>query len=698
MFLLVRLLDVISPLLTTDGTIITGKDKPYKERKQTLEGPCGFCIRNDEAAFITDAELDPRFKAYYSRIGNDGVVSMLCLPIKDGEGEIRGVIQVGNKVGGGNFDKGDLERLVFLGSYALVAVEHCELLTKAQNIASDTVRVLSETDIEGAKSLLAKRACELTAATHASVWLPDDSGDFLSGTVLNHREKLQQEVSFRVGSYPMGSVALSGRSAKLEIGRALTEMDAALGTQTRNMLCVPIKDEGGSVIAVLSCVNKRSGSFSRQEERALEVLLLSARVAIRNALQIDVLEQNRIKLLGLLGLNAQLCGVMTPKACWAALVEKATVAMPSEAVMVIEADKGASELVVHSAGAAERRFPLRAGVSGEVVASGEMFVTEDIDNEPRFLVRCDAPNGAATRSLMVVPILEPTFEDGSGGACVGAIAWSNRIGSCPSYSPADVEIAQLFASLASLCVCNSRALMVEKVLSRGADSTVLKCKTLLEAARSIVLAPSVDELNNIVTKRSMDLTFAGRSSAFLYDRSQNELRFLGAGGDPLPLSGIVGSVVASNRPVIVPNVSADDRFDPAVDERPGFKAANILAVPMLDSSGKCCGALEAANRLNGTFTETDETLLKALAALTAAALERIKFIETESSLGDVLRLVSSQKSVAGILQVFASCLLLQRLASHHLLQALEQSAASTLKASFVRSFMVDVRGLENLMF
>ena len=90
-----------------------------------------------------------------------------------------------------------------------------------------------------------------------------------------------------------------------------------------------------------------------------------------------------------------------------------------------------------------------------------------------------------------------------------------------------------------------------------------------------------------------------------------------------PGQGIAGVVAASGESLIVNNVYKDERFFPKVDSQSGFRTESIMCVP-LQVERRVIGILEAINKRNGNFNETDLRLFQAIASPLAAAIENAR--------------------------------------------------------------------------
>jgi diguanylate cyclase (GGDEF)-like protein len=86
--------------------------------------------------------------------------------------------------------------------------------------------------------------------------------------------------------------------------------------------------------------------------------------------------------------------------------------------------------------------------------------------------------------------------------------------------------------------------------------------------------------------------------------------------------GIAGWVAQEGIPVVVPDVSKDERFFGKIDKAIRFKTKSILCVP-IKSKEQVVGVLELVNKTTGEpFSKEDLDLLLRLVGLTAIAIER----------------------------------------------------------------------------
>jgi sigma-B regulation protein RsbU (phosphoserine phosphatase) len=125
---------------------------------------------------------------------------------------------------------------------------------------------------------------------------------------------------------------------------------------------------------------------------------------------------------------------------------------------------------------------------------------------------------------------------------------------------------------------------------------------------------------------------AERSSIWLYDPVAHELVLeIATGMLPLrvPLSaGLAGACARDRRIINVPDCYADERFNPEVDRRSGFRTRCMLTLPLVDHKDVLVGVMQVLNKVEGVFDANDEALAVALAAQCAVALQRVRMTES----------------------------------------------------------------------
>ncbi|WP_338023849.1 GAF and HD-GYP domain-containing protein [Archangium primigenium] len=90
-------------------------------------GIAGQVAETGEVINLPDAYADERFNRSFDTLSGYRTQSVLCVPMRDANGEVTGVIQALNKLNGQPFDSEDEELLLALGAQAAGAIENALL-------------------------------------------------------------------------------------------------------------------------------------------------------------------------------------------------------------------------------------------------------------------------------------------------------------------------------------------------------------------------------------------------------------------------------------------------------------------------------------------------------------------------------------------------------------------------------------------
>ncbi len=120
----------------------------------------------------------------------------------------------------------------------------------------------------------ARKLGDLLDAERASLFLVDRATNTL---LLRVAQDLPEtgEVRIPIGSGIAGAAAASGTPIRVDDAyadpRFNPEVDRRSGFRTRSILCLPLKDRGGSVFAVAQLLNRRDGeAFAAEDERSFD--------------------------------------------------------------------------------------------------------------------------------------------------------------------------------------------------------------------------------------------------------------------------------------------------------------------------------------------------------------------------------------------------------------------------------------------
>ncbi len=180
------------------------------------------------------------------------------------------------------------------------------------------------------------------------------------------------------------------------------------------------------------------------------------------------------------------------------------------------------------------------------------------------------------------------------------------------------------------------------------SSEIARLERLLEVYKGLVevsaLINGITESGELlaaileVARRVMRVEAA---SLFLV-RPDGSLELNSASGGGIPLAdgggekiivprgrGISGWVLEHRKPLLIPDVYADDRFYRDVDRQTGFRTRSLLCAPLV-SGGKDIGALQVLNPIGReAFDEADLEAFTAYGTLAATAIDKVRTSERQ---------------------------------------------------------------------
>jgi Nif-specific regulatory protein len=144
---------------------------------------------------------------------------------------------------------------------------------------------------------------------------------------------------------------------------------------------------------------------------------------------------------------------------------------------------------------------------------------------------------------------------------------------------------------------------------------------LYETSTSIHAIRDLDEmLRSIMAKIKTVFHIEGASIA-LHDAERNEFYFIRTVEEEKDRDYV--RVVRENRPVIIPDVSKDDRFYKGLNHKEDFVTKSMICVPLRTRRG-LLGVLYALNKLEGEFTDKEARLLEILSGTVAVSIENAR--------------------------------------------------------------------------
>ncbi|MEM8483935.1 MAG: GAF domain-containing protein [Bacteroidota bacterium] len=161
-----------------------------------------------------------------------------------------------------------------------------------------------------------------------------------------------------------------------------------------------------------------------------------------------------------------------------------------------------------------------------------------------------------------------------------------------------------------------------------------KLALVKEVGRALSSAMDLESLLKLIVENITLLMEADRSTLYLLSEDGQFLwSRLAQGNEEVEIhlkigEGLAGWVASSGETINIPDAYSDDRFQPAYDQKTGYRTQSILCIPMRNHVGNIIGAVQVLNKKAGPFMQDDEELLAALASLAASAIENTKLYQS----------------------------------------------------------------------
>ena len=170
--------------------------------------------------------------------------------------------------------------------------------------------------------------------------------------------------------------------------------------------------------------------------------------------------------------------------------------------------------------------------------------------------------------------------------------------------------------------------------STGSDPLI----ALVKIGQAVAAEKSIDLLIKTIAEETKTAMNADRCTVYLYDKENNELYSKVATGlDIKELripadKGLAGHVVQTGETINIKDAYKDDRFNPEVDKKTGYRTKTILCMPIKNFNQEIIGVFQVLNKFDEYFTPDDEDLLVAIASSAGISLENAQLFEKQRKL------------------------------------------------------------------
>jgi PAS domain S-box-containing protein len=414
-----------------------------------------------------------------------------------------------------------------------------------------------------------------------------------------------------------------------EDARWLRRLEWKEDSEARSAISVPLQARD-RVVGVLTLVHPQPGHLTDEDLALLTAIADQAGIAVENA-RLYAAEQERSRFASTLQEIARsINSALEPEVVFSEILEQlervlrfdsASIWLVNQSRLMLMAARGFRDGQTMIG----LTIPTDSGLlTSRVLEERRVRVVDDVQQEPGWLRMDEIPESLDIHAWIGAPLV---VRD----RAVGVLSVDHHQVGC--YGPVEAEVAAAFADHAATAVNNAQLFAESQARLRAMSA-------LAETGKVVSASLNPDEVLQRILAQTMHSLDVEAASLALVDPTTGELEFKVASGRGAKSivgvrlkegQGIAGWVAARGEPLLVPDVSADARWYPAVDERIGFKTRTIACAP-IPGTGKILGVLEAINPADGEFTQEQMDLVVGIAGLAGTAISHAQlFSETQSA-------------------------------------------------------------------
>jgi len=208
------------------------------------------------------------------------------------------------------------------------------------------------------------------------------------------------------------------------------QVDIITGYRTRNLLCYPVR-RGNQVIAVIQAINKKHGKFNEEDSLMIALLGRQAGIHLMHGTMYEQLRQSEMRAYILFQVSRDLNTKLRAADIFESVTNGARRFMQCDRATLFITEPQRRELFSLKTGSAEEfdviAVPFGQGICGHVAVTGLPTNIPDAHSVPFFDPSHDQRTGYKTKSVLCVPIIDPTrrskFET---GYCLGVLECINK--------------------------------------------------------------------------------------------------------------------------------------------------------------------------------------------------------------------------------------------------------------------------------
>src|SRR5579863_8118961 len=259
------------------------------------EGIAGAVFQTGQSILIDDAYADARFNPRIDQETGYLTKTILCVPLRTAKGDVIGVAQALNKIGGSFTDR-DRVLLEGIAAQSIAALRSSQTIERMQKARAQELDFLdlvaditSQLDLDQLLQRVMTEATRILGAERSTLFLHDEKTRELFSRVAMGTKT--GEIRFPDHAGIAGTVFATGKTVNIPHAyadlRFNPSFDKQTGFFTRSILCTPLINKQGAIIGVTKVLNKTGGAFSAEDEARLKAFTAQVAIALENAKLFD---------------------------------------------------------------------------------------------------------------------------------------------------------------------------------------------------------------------------------------------------------------------------------------------------------------------------------------------------------------------------------------------------------------------------
>ncbi len=601
------------------------------------EGIAGTVAATGEPMLILDVGSDPRFRE--GVVPRSDVSASMCVPLRDQEGGVIGVLSIRRHVPKPPFDSDDLKLFGVFATHAALAIAnrdlYAQLHQKIQEMStiSDVLRAINSTlDIEEVLDQILDSITAVVGFDRCSVYLLDArTSEFVLQAQRGYQRQDQTPERIKLDEGVVGLAAreripIFSNGAPSEFGDASRQGEYLVAP-------IVVREESIGVVVVDNCLHGRP--VEPQHVDLLATFVSQAGIAVENARLYEAMEEKYAELNVLYEQSKSISATCGLESAAEMLVTTACRIVQCDGAGLLLLDTRRGKLKLQTATGAMTRA---ADQIGPAARKDECVEFARNQRNPIAL----AADSAERTSGSVADMLNALAPAGGNLILVPLIAEDTPIGAlvlsrsrAEAFLPGEFKLVSIVASHAATVLKNA-ATYEQKMQQR-----VLELSALYEFSKRISSAASLEQALDSILGIVADLVDYDESFIFAVDHETGTAtvraaRFRGK-PEPIPQqemldgSSVTSWAISERMALVSPDIKQDPRFDDFnTGDRP---VRSLMSIPLIVQD-EVVGVLNVCSYSPNLYTEDNVRVLSIIASQGAAIYKELEALSALTSYTD----------------------------------------------------------------